>query len=188
MNPQPRECPDWEYEKHPFRASVGQNIATRFLTPLAQGGLDTIAVASDSRGAHRDIFCDVTPAGYPHFAGHYRGEHLECLHYYSVGVPGDSRVGAPPSAVFFLMSDISRKIRAGLLAIDGNITLSDRERLRYLSALACHALVAFFTVHPYANGNGHAGRIIVWSIMGRFGHLSHKWTIDLDPQIPRIRA
>jgi fido (protein-threonine AMPylation protein) len=184
MNPQPLGCPDWEYENHPQRASVAHNIAAVFLKPLARGRIDTMAIAADSRSIHGEVFRDVAPLGYPHFAGHYRGEHLDCLRYYSVGVPGDSRVGAPPSAVFFLMSEIGKKVRAAIIALDANVALTNQERLRYLSALVCHALVAFFTVHPYANGNGHAGRIIVWSIMGRYGHFSRRWTIDPRPPDP----
>jgi hypothetical protein len=81
------------------------------------------------------------------------------------------------------MSEINAEIRAGITALDMNV-LTPKERLRYVLALTCHAFVAFLTVHPYANGNGHAGRFMVWSIMGRYGHWPRRWPIDPKPPDP----
>jgi len=82
------------------------------------------------------------------------------------------------------MQELSNEIRAGLTALDANVLLTTEERLRYLVALASRAFVAFLTIHPYANGNGHAGRLIVWSILGRYGHWARRWPVEPRPPDP----
>jgi hypothetical protein len=82
------------------------------------------------------------------------------------------------------MSELNAEIRAGLAALDAHGNLNPQERLRYILALTSRVFVAFLTIHPYANGNGHAGRFIVWSIMGRYGHWPRRWTVDPRPQDP----
>jgi len=119
-----------------------------------------------------------------YYAGHYRGEHFRCLRFYPAGIPSDPRVGSPPSAVVFLMQELSNEIRAGLTALDANVLLTTEERLRYLVALASRAFVAFLTIHPYANGNGHACRLIVWSILGRYWHWARRWPVEPRPPDP----
>jgi Fic family protein len=42
----------------------------------------------------------------------------------------------------------------------------------------CDILEAFFTVHPFANGNGHAGRMLVWVTLARQGFPPKAWSID----------
>jgi Fic family protein len=86
------------------------------------------------------------------------------------------------------MQELSNEIRAGLTALDANVLLTTEERLRYLVALASHAFVAFLTIHPYANGNGHAGRLIVWSILGRYGHWPRRWPVEPRPPDPPYSA
>jgi len=50
--------------------------------------------------------------------------------------------------------------------------------------LACHAFVAFLTVHPYADGNGHTARALLWVLLMRFGYVPSEWTIDPRPGVP----
>jgi Fic family protein len=82
------------------------------------------------------------------------------------------------------MEELRNEIRAGLAALDANILLSPEQRLRYLVALAAHVFVAFLTIHPYANGNGHAARLIVWSVFGRYGHWPKNWPVEPRPTDP----
>jgi hypothetical protein len=82
------------------------------------------------------------------------------------------------------MGELEMLVRAGLLALDGNVSASPEERLRRIVALACQVFVVFLTVNPYVNGNGHAGRFIVWSIMGRYGHWPRRWPVDPSPPNP----
>lgn len=130
------------------------------------------------------IFAELAPNGCEYYAGHYRGERFRCLQFCAVGVGSDARVGAEPSAVGFLMQELSSEIRIGLAALDANALLTTEQRLRYLVALASHAFVAFLTIHPFVNGNGHAGRLIVWSVFGRYNHWPKNWPVEPRPADP----
>jgi hypothetical protein len=180
----PLDCPAWEYAAHPNRATIIPARVSRILVTLASGAVDTSSVATDTRPAHDQIFRELTPDRCEYYAGHYRGEQFRCLVFYPVSVPADPRVGSPPSAVAFLMQELNNQIRIGLTALDANVLLTTEQRLRYLVALASQAFVAFLTIHPYANGNGHAGRLIVWSILGRYGHWPKRWPVEPRPPDP----
>jgi len=176
-------CPEWEYEAHPRRPVLPSRIAA-ILRDMATGNVDTLSFAIDSREGHLRVFRGLTPTGCDYYAGHYRGEPFRCLRSYEVKVGGDARVGAPPSAVQWLMRDLNAQIVAGVRAIDANVLLTTAERLRYIVALACRVFQVFLCVHPYANGNGHAGRLILWSMLGRYGHWPRRFTVDPRPPDP----
>jgi fido (protein-threonine AMPylation protein) len=187
---QPSNCPAWVYEDHPQRTLVRERVSG-ILVELAAGSLNTLAVAIDTREVHGQIFHELTPPDCEYYAGHYRGERFRyrgerfrCLRYYEVAIRSDPRVGKPPGSVAFLMAEIESQIRAGMLALDANTALPTKERLRYILALACRAFVYFLEIHPFANGNGHAGRMIVWSILLRYGHFPRHWPVEPRPPDP----
>ena len=180
----PPDCPAWEYCDSPQHDVIVPSRVSEILVALAMGGLDTAQVAADTRKVHRRMFQELTPAGCEYYAGHYRGERFRCLSFYEVGVPGDARVGAPPQSVAFNIGEMNAEVRAGLAALDTSVLLAPKDRLRYALALACRVFVAFLTIHPYANGNGHAGRLIVWSILGRYGYWPKRWPVEPRPQDP----
>jgi hypothetical protein len=179
----PLDCPEWEYNGHPNRGLISVRIAD-IVFDLRTEAKSTLTVAADTRESHRAVFHDLVPVRYEYYAGHYRGELFRCLRFYSVGIQGDPRVGATPDTVKFLMTELGATIRAALLALDGNVLLPDREKLRYIVVCACQVFVHFLTIHPYANGNGHMGRLVVWSILGRYGHWPNRWTIEPRPPDP----
>jgi len=180
----PSDCPKgWKYEDHPDRAILTQRTQALLALIRSQKN-DTLRTASDSRSQHGFLFNGLTPPGCDYFAGHYRGENFHCLRFYPVVVPADPRVGAHPSAVEYLMSELRAQLRSGLLALDANVALSPKQRLQYIVVLACSVFVNFLTIHPYANGNGHAGRLIVWCITGRYGFWPKNWPIEPRPPDP----
>ena len=180
----PPDCPVWEYSNHPQRRTTVPVRVSEILTQLSTGCIDSVCLATDTREAHRRVFQELTPTGYEYYAGHYRGEPFRCLRFCRVGIQADPRVGAPPESVAFRMGELSAEICAGLLALDANILVTPQQQLRYILALACRAFVALLTVHPYVNGNGHAGRFVVWSIMGRYGHWPRRWPVEPRPPDP----
>ena len=185
---QPSACPAWEYNTHPQYTTIVPARVAELLGDLVRGDLDTRALVLDTRPAHCRVFKEVTPAGYEYYAGHYRGELFPCLRSYRVGIDGDARVGAPPESVGYLLGELHKQISARLTALDADSGLTTKERLKYIIPLACNALVLFLTVHPYANGNGHAARLMVWSILGRYGHWPHRWPVEPRPPDPPYTA
>ena len=185
----PVDCPAWEYQDIPgYRDSLCPRIAS-VLIELRKGLLDGLAHARDTRAVHLQFFEELTPSGCRYYAGHYRGEAYRCLRYYRVQVPGDSRVGCPPENVGFMMDELARRIEAGIAALDGaaeipDAQLSAEDKVIYAVAFACHVFEMFLRIHPYANGNGHIGRFLIWAILGRYGYWPQKWPIEPRPPDP----
>jgi fido (protein-threonine AMPylation protein) len=186
---QPLDCPEWGYDKHPNRQIVVPARVAEILVDLRSARIDTSIVASDTRGIHSRVFQELTPPECEYYAGHYRGERFRCLRYCRVKIQSDSRVGVAPDEVDLSMLLMNSTIDKGLKALDTNISLSPKERLRLVIALASHAFVTFLTIHPYVDGNGHAARFIVVSIMGRYGYWLRSWSIEprtSDPQYLQV--
>jgi hypothetical protein len=119
-------------------------------------------------------------------AGHYRGEPFHCLELYCVGVRDDRRVGVSPGQVSSQMGKfaaLANRLFAGLDAGIGepDNKLSPRGKVKFIVALACKLLETFLTIHPYANGNGHIGRFIIWAVLGRYGHWLKRFPIHPRP-------
>ena len=64
-----------------------------------------------------------------------------------------------------------------------NITLTQEEKLYGAVVLAARVFTEFLTVHPYANGNGHIARFLVWLVLGRYKYWPNAWTIEPRPNV-----
>jgi fido (protein-threonine AMPylation protein) len=187
---QPLDCPDgWDYEDVPGHRDVLARETAAVIKDLRRGSIATDVTAADSRSVHARLFHALTPRDHRYFAGDYRGQSFKCLEHYEVGIKSDPRVGTKASAVIAAMGQASATISAGLAAIDAahkipNAQLSPEEKLKFLVAFACHVLELFLRIHPYANGNGHAGRFIIWAILGRYNRWPVRWTIEPRPPDP----
>jgi fido (protein-threonine AMPylation protein) len=190
----PRDCPGatlpgWEYKDHPRHDPILNTETVQVLVALRSGAMDTSKFTADTRPVHYRLFRDLVPAGYAYFAGHYRGESYRCLQYYTVGIQNDPRVGYPPEGVLGSMEKVAQEVQTTLKVLDAaidvpNSRLPREEKLKYVVAFACHMLELFFTIHPYANGNGHMGRFMVWSILGRYGYWPKRWPLHPRPPDP----
>jgi fido (protein-threonine AMPylation protein) len=70
------------------------------------------------------------------------------------------------------MGHLGTKIPALIFALDAKAAdpSTQRDELLITIAEGCAFIIEyFFRIHPYANGNGHIGRLIVWSLLARFG-------------------
>lgn len=78
------------------------------------------------------------------------------------------------------------ELQACLAALDAAHALPNAQNPPALNfattlAVACRTLEWFLRIHPYANGNGHAARIIVIAMLGRYGYWPSNWTIEPRP-------
>lgn len=183
-SPHPPDCPEFDYEHHPNWQTVLPRRVSETLLDLTRGTVNPRDAALDTRPVHRRLFAELTPDGHDYFAGHYRGETFRCLRFYVVGIQNDPRVGVPPESVAHWISELHSIIRSGIDALDVDTSLSRRDRLRYLIVFACRVFELFLRIHPYANGNGHAARFVVWCVLGRYGHWPRRWTVEPRPPDP----
>ena len=186
----PTDCPNWEYEDHSGHEALLTTRAAKVIAALRRKQLDTRALAEDSRSVHAVLFTALTPPKHPCFAGNYRGSNYRCLRHYAVHIESDPRVGYPPTSVSMMMTgEMKTTILAGIAALDEAHAKPDAEippadKLLYVVAFACRVFDRFLVIHPYANGNGHAARFIVWAILGRFGYWPVRWPIEPRPPDP----
>lgn len=183
----PPDCPFFEYKQIPHHSQTLADRTIGIVAALRRGSLDGVQLARDSRPVHDRLFAGLTPLNCHYYAGHYRGETFRCLQHYVVGVPNDPRVGLPAEKVLHAMAAIARDIGSALEALDAHHLdqrLPHGERLYAAVKVACAILELILRVHPYANGNGHAARFIVWAVLGRYGYWPRDWPIEPRPPDP----
>ena len=181
-------CPEFEYETHPRRGQLKSRIAS-VLVSLRRGQVNIVNSCQDTRSFHRYFFSDFTPPALEYYAGHYRGEDFICLRSYNVAISGDPRVGAPAPAVAEEMSRAAEIIRSGLAALDTARLLPSTQiephiKLLYSVIFACRVFELVLRIHPYANGNGHMARLLIWMILGQYGYWPKRWPIEPRPPAP----
>jgi fido (protein-threonine AMPylation protein) len=176
-------CPEWEYTNHPQSATAVPARALELKATLSVDPVAAAAAAVDTRDAHYKMFSQVTPIGFPYYAGHYRGEDFPCLKLCSVGINGDPRVGEQPHRVGLRMFRFSSFIKKTIIALDAEAPISTTRELQRLILFISRSFVDFLTIHPYVNGNGHAARMILCAIMLHYG-FQPKWPIDERPAEP----
>jgi fido (protein-threonine AMPylation protein) len=184
----PGDCPNWEYRQH-RDAAVLEERCLAVLRRIAAKDLPFRAAISDTRPIHRHMFEGLTPSACDYYAGHYRGEGFRCLKYLCVHVGNDSRVGTPADRVIADVSHVVQLLKQHLAGIEigqalPNSQVSETDKLLYLVRFACLVLCEFMRVHPYANGNGHIGRFLVWSLLTSYGFWPKKWPLHDRPPDP----
>jgi fido (protein-threonine AMPylation protein) len=186
----PPDCPPWEYGVHPNRATILAQRVAEVMLALREGGLSVPAVLSDPRDIHHCLFHELTPAGYDYYAGHYRGEPYHCLRQCRVGVLGDPSVGLMPEAVRATMAELNLLAVRALTILDivNSSQIADENKAVNAVRTACRIFELFLRIHPFANGNGHVARILVWAILGRYGYWPKQWPIEPRPADPPYTA
>lgn len=183
------ERPDWDYEHFQEHAQALPTRAEELLINLRLGLIDSIDSCKDSRPQHHFFFTGLTPEGHDYFAGHYRGEDYPGLKLYEVGVSDDHRVGVHSSLVLSSMYHFSNEIENALLVLEEAhklpfAQLSSVDRLLFAVRMACKFFVEFLRVHPYANGNGHMSRFLIFGFLGTFNIWPKRWPLNDRPPDP----
>jgi Fic/DOC family len=182
----PRDCPAWEYDKIAGARDVIRERWAELLLGLRADRDQCSAVASDTRSSHAYFFAKLTPAKCDYYAGNFRGEAFRCLQYYRVQIESDPLVGAVPEEVVVQMAQLSTTIADAIGVLDA-FAASGRSRVANLwqvVRVAARVFAEFLTIHPYANGNGHAGRLIVCTLLGRYGFWMKRWSVEPRPPDP----
>jgi hypothetical protein len=180
----PRDCPSWAYEQHQDRDLLLPYSAKALLRDLGSDRSAWRAVAKDTRPAHGRLFRGLTPPQCDYYAGHYRGEPFRCLQHLEVRTSDDPNVGRPAARVGALLATLSRLIEEGIAELDSWEMSEDK--VHGSVALACEVFVEFLTIHPYANGNGHAARLVVIAVLASQGLQVNGWPVEPRPAEPYI--
>lgn len=179
-------CPHWDYESHSRRKAILQAETAAVLSELRAGTLDVKALVADTRPVHQRLFSSLTPAGQAYLAGHYRGEPFPCLRHRPVGIPSNPKVGCPPLQVKLEMAKFAQFASVVISTLDAlhakpDTEASAEDKLASTVAAACRLFAQFLLIHPYANGNGHAGRMMLVALLGRYGYWMSCFTIEPRP-------
>ena len=95
-------------------------------------------------------------------------------------------MGTLPFGVAVAMDFLHQDLDAGVKVLDASAATAERpaQRTKLLKDVAVFAatiLERFFTIHPYVNGNGHMGRLVVWLLLTKYGFPPKSWTVDERP-------
>lgn len=177
------DCLGWEYETHPNNNSVIHECA-EILVELSHTPRVHDTVLQDSRPAHQRVFHKVTPAACSYLAGNYRGSNHPCLARYAVHV--GPHIGSHPICVDEHMRSFHDDLNQAIQKLDGISSAakkqSEKSAVMPLIVDVCAAtLERFLTIHPYANGNGHTARLLVWILLIRYGRVPVQWTLEKSP-------
>lgn len=180
-------CDNWEYKTHP-------NI--KRLQTRSEGLVEVIRrhprlsrrYGFDTRPAHRFLFSPFVPPKCRCLAGNYRGTSA-CSHLRNLRVtlgPAEPLVGSPPEKVEKEISELEARLRQLEEAFEtwsnaGAPKPPPEVAVARLVANIAIALERFLTIHPYANGNGHCGRLLAWALFARQGFFPVGLPLDERP-------
>jgi hypothetical protein len=186
-------CPEWQYTKTDpnFDSLLKTRAAEVSLRIRGASPTENESWCVDTRTVHRPYFRDLTPPSFDHYAGHYRGEGLDCLDHYEVGVPGDPVVGWPAATVTTGMNNFRGELLEALSVLDllwkiNPHVIGTSLRLQRTVEVATALLVLFMEIHPYADGNGHMGRFLLLGIFARYGLFPAKFPLHPRPAPPYV--
>lgn len=191
----PENCASWDYEAHPDVSWLSARCAA-LKTLLLRSTKRFDRYRFDTRRGHRFMFRGLAPQACPCLAGNYRGSQVCAeLANYTVQVGNDSKPGIWPQLVAWQMLRFDAACSRLCVAFESaraSGRLSQEQLTLDFVRLLCDVMEQFFLIHPYANGNGHAGRLLVCTLMTRYGYRPVHWPIDdrppYDQALPEYRA
>lgn len=177
---------DWDYADHPKKSIVRLRCIRLGTALVTSPELFSSSRLQTTELAHRYVFRQFTPPGFSYYAGTYRGTNVDFLRNYVVSVSNEKKQLSHPRVVSREMKQFGEQYAAAMErfaeAFGQARDMPTRAALTVkLAEVLAVFLVRFFVTHPYANGNGHMGRMIVLAMFGRVGIVPVQWTIDDRP-------
>lgn len=155
---------NWEYNYHPQKETVDQacsDIARR----VCNDDNELKSVLAETKKSHEQMFRHVVPWGKEYLAGNYRGSDFPQLKMRPVYI-GPFR-GARYDTVSRLMTGFHAELDAEFskLKVEAKSKGWDaKKKITAFCVLLSRFFVRFLAIHPYANGNGHISRLLVFCI------------------------
>lgn len=179
---------DWRYDLLPNRTQVLGDSSIEAVG-LLNSRTACRELALDTRYAHEVLFRNLVPDSCRAFAGNYRGS--ERLSSRGVMVPGafvGDHAGFTAPNVASAMEEFAGRLDESFRALDalwdrGEFSHPDaRHRsANLLIQMTAYHFWDFLRIHPYADGNGHAGRFLVRAILARYGYQASRFTVEPRP-------
>lgn len=158
---------NWEYSNFSNKHDV-EVFCEKLLKILAIDQQKIFSILDDTRPTHKEMFEMVVPHGKEYLAGNYRGANYPQLvdrPVYVGTVYGDYDSGAKFDIVHEFMEKFHKFIENTLPVLQQkSLSWSPRERIVAYTKFVGACFVNFLAIHPYANGNGHISRLLVWCL------------------------
>ncbi len=174
---------NWRYQDNPNADDIIIQQSKYILKSILESPTEeSIEQIKDTRNIHKTMFNQLVNNDNKVFAGHYRGEDFPDL----IDRIGSRQIEISPSVWIkhrfvepknVLVELDKLKSIIEYLCNNRNIL----EKQQYYS-LAVEILIRFFFIHPYVNGNGHMGRIVMTYLMKIADiKIDKSWTIHPRP-------
>jgi len=183
-----RGLPEWEYDRHPRRLELARGGFRRSCGNSERGDPPrpfSLIPASHARlfdGLTPDRLRDTTPGTIE--ARTFRA--FARTYVESVGILRSRR----PCASSELHEPLAIRLVPSIAALDYATTGEDLrfgESADGGSVSQCRVFELFLRIHPYANGNDHVARFVVWGVLRSLGSTGRALGHSLDREHPRRR-
>ena len=181
----PPDCPIFDYKRHENHKKLLRVRAGAVLNEILTRMMAYDDLAGDCREVHKHLFEGLTPRACDYFAGHFRGEAYRCLQHYPVRM-GGGKHGTLPLAVAYDMKRLREHSRLMLSVLDAEHAgaKSEAEKKKRTVEVISRLVFLFWRIHPYADGNGHLGRVRIAALAWRYGYRVHSLEIHPRPESP----
>lgn len=185
----PATCGEWEYKDYPKQNELDKRCIDALNAVFASPQILNSHIA-DTRPVHAKWFDELTPVDQSYLAGNYRGENYSCLKFRPVFIAGYS--GTDSNQVSSEMAEFHETLESVMQTLELKFaelqTVSQKKKhekatayIYQLSEFAAAIYVSFLVIHPYANGNGHLARWIVWMMLIRAKRHPKTWPLNTRP-------